>query len=152
MHVLFSVPCDSLPLSPVTYPSATLIGAYGCHVVAMLLPYCAPLGSNWAPSGLQEATIHWQTGLATCPTSPFKLGVRNASSVAACTVCHAPLSCCTCRVGVIWTDCLGDLGCAYCTSSLTSVYLAVQLRTFFIFYFPFSLKWSWILYLLITYL
>lgn len=53
---LFSIPCDSLFLSPVTYPSAVLIGAYGCRVVAVLLPYRAPLGGNWAPSGLQEAT------------------------------------------------------------------------------------------------
>lgn len=53
---LFPIPCDSLFLSPVTYPSAVLIGAYGCRVVVVLLPYRAPLGGNWAPSGLQEAT------------------------------------------------------------------------------------------------
>lgn len=133
MRVLFSIPCDSLSLSPVTYPSATLIGAYGCRVVAMLLPYRAPLGSNWAPSGLQEATARWQTGLATCPTSPFKREVRNARSVAARTVCHAelwvgaliwphaPVSCSTCRVGVIWADSQivwQTWGYPYCISSL----------------------------------
>lgn len=148
MRVLFSIPCDSLSLSPVTYPSATLIGAYGCRVVAMLLPYRAPLGSNWAPSGLQEATARWQTGLATCPTSPFKREVRNARSVAARTVCHAvlwvgapiwphaPVSCCTCRVGVIWADSQivwQTWGYPYCTSSLRCDCLAVQMRTSIVF-------------------
>lgn len=159
MRVLFLIPCDSLTLSPVTYPSATLIGAYGCRVVAMLLPYRAPLGSNWAPSGLQEATARWQTGLATCPTSPFKWEVRNARSVAARTVCHtewwvgapiwphATVSFCTCRVGVIWADSQivwQTWGYPYCTSSLSCVCLAVQMKTSIVFtYFcPNRLK-SW---------